>query len=765
MNIKKISAAVCFVAVFAIFGIAGSADALTISRDLTIGSSGSDVKSLQQFLNNNGYPIASTGVGSKGYETMMFGGLTKAALQRYQSANGLTANGIVDAATRAKLAGTTSTSSYTIAQLQAMIVSLQAQIAALLGGNNTSGTTTTTGSPYITSIEVTDGGDENYIDKGDKIEITFSEAIDPESINGELEDGDTVTGITYGQTGGVSVTSAGKLTVKNIATFYVGDVESSSLFTSKIALSSTGKVLTITLTSGNDVEITDENFDTAAQLNGAVTDLNGNEMEADSEISDPDGTFGGPTGGGDDGDDEIDISSIVVSDGGEEDYIDIGDVIKITFDTPVKPSSINSDLDVGDTVTNIAYSEVGGVQVSSAGKITVKGIATFDMGSVEESGTFTSKMNLSANGKILTITITSGTDIEITDEDFSDATQLGGYVEDEDGNEMEANSDVDDPTGTFGGNNSSDDDDNDGDGPTIESIAVTDGGDEGYIDVNDIIKITFSEAIDPESINEDLSAGDYTTGVLYSEVGGVQVSSGGKVTIKGIATFYMGETEDSDSGTFTSKLALSSAGTVLTITLTSGSDIEIADEEFSETAQLGGYVEDEDGNAMEADSSIDDPTGSFGGGSDSDDGPAIDAIVIYDGQDNGYIDEDDYIKITFTKALKASSVNSSLDAGDYVSDIVSDETGGISVSAAGVVTIKNIASFDVGDVDEGGTFASKIALSTSGEVLTITLTTGSSIEITDEDYGTAKQLTGVIEDEDGNEMQADSSIDDPTGGF
>ncbi|MFA6358791.1 MAG: hypothetical protein WCY09_09075, partial [Candidatus Omnitrophota bacterium] len=75
---KKFFAAVCFLAAFAVFGIAGSADALTISRDLTIGSTGTDVKSLQQFLNNNGYSISASGVGSKGRETTIYGNLTVA---------------------------------------------------------------------------------------------------------------------------------------------------------------------------------------------------------------------------------------------------------------------------------------------------------------------------------------------------------------------------------------------------------------------------------------------------------------------------------------------------------------------------------------------------------------------------------------------------------------------------------------------------------------------------------------------------------------
>jgi hypothetical protein len=178
-------------------------------------------------------------------------------------------------------------------------------------------------------------------------------------------------------------------------------------------------------------------------------------------------------------------------------------------------------------------------------------------------------------------------------------------VEDIDGNEMESDSSISDPSGTFGGGSSSND------GPYISSIKVADGGDEGYIDTKDSIAITFSEAIDPESVNDDLDEGDTVTGVSSTETGGVSVSSAGKVTIKGIVSFDMGSVDD--SGKFTSKIALNSTGKILTITLASGSDIEITNEDFSSAAQIGGTIEDKDGNEMESDSSISDPSGTFGG--------------------------------------------------------------------------------------------------------------------------------------------------------
>lgn len=72
--------------------------------NLTVGSLGSEVKALQQFLNAHGYTVATSGPGSVGNETTRFGSATKAALIKYQKAKGITpAVGYFGAKTRAAM--------------------------------------------------------------------------------------------------------------------------------------------------------------------------------------------------------------------------------------------------------------------------------------------------------------------------------------------------------------------------------------------------------------------------------------------------------------------------------------------------------------------------------------------------------------------------------------------------------------------------------------------------------------------------------------
>jgi hypothetical protein len=607
------------------------------------------------------------------------------------------------------------------------------------------------GAPTITSMAVSDGGDLGFVDSGDFVTITFSEPIDPKSVNANLSNSGTVTGISSSQTGGLSVSSTGKVTVRNIASFDLGSVESAGNFTSRLALNSTGKVLTVTISSGTDVGITDEDFSGTAQTGGTIKDTDGKFMESKSDLSDPTGSFGGSGAAGT----APSISSVEVTDGGDPNVVDIGDYITITFSEAVDPVSINPDLRRSSSVSGVSYSQTGGVSVSSTGKVTVRNIASFDMGTVASSGNFTSRLTLSSTGKVLSITLTSGSDIEITDESFSDATQTGGTVDGADGHAMESDSSLSDPTGSFGGNTSIG-------YPRVSSIEASDGGDVGYVDAGDYLTIAFSEPIDPKSVNTNLSKSGSVTGISYSQTGGLSVSSTGKVTVRNIAAFDLGSV--GSSGNFTVKLSLNSTGKVLTVTITSGTDVSITEETFSSASQTGGTVEDVDGNAMESDSSLDTPTGSFGGNLTSG-YPGVTSIEVYDGGIQGYVDAGDYLTVTFSEAIDPTSVHASLVKSSSVTGVAYDQTGGLSVSSAGKVTVRNIASFDLGSVESAGNFTSRLALNSTGKVLTVTITGGTDIGITDESFGGVTQVGSTVKDVDGNVMESDYGLDAPTGSF
>jgi hypothetical protein len=76
---------------------------VTFTRNLTVGSTGQDVKCLQVLLNTNGYTLAATGAGSPGMETSYFGPITLVAVKSFQVAKGWTPANQVGPLTRAAL--------------------------------------------------------------------------------------------------------------------------------------------------------------------------------------------------------------------------------------------------------------------------------------------------------------------------------------------------------------------------------------------------------------------------------------------------------------------------------------------------------------------------------------------------------------------------------------------------------------------------------------------------------------------------------------
>jgi hypothetical protein len=59
------------------------------NKNLSLWQTGNDVKQLQIFLNNHGYPVTLSGLGSKGQETTLFGKATLKALIKFQKDNNI----------------------------------------------------------------------------------------------------------------------------------------------------------------------------------------------------------------------------------------------------------------------------------------------------------------------------------------------------------------------------------------------------------------------------------------------------------------------------------------------------------------------------------------------------------------------------------------------------------------------------------------------------------------------------------------------------
>jgi len=137
--------------------------------------------------------------------------------------------------------------------------------------------------------------------------------------------------------------------------------------------------------------------------------------------------------------------------------------------------------------------------------------------------------------------------------------------------------------------------------PTITGITVTNVATADSIAATDTIAITFSEMIDPTSINASLvPGGSAVTGVLATATGGVTgANATGIITVTGITTFDSGASLAADAS-FTTNLALNAAGTVLTITLNTGTARVITTPAAGEGTQVATTVKDINGVAAAA---------------------------------------------------------------------------------------------------------------------------------------------------------------------
>lgn len=145
-----------FLGVLVVVGlaVAGSASAAYMhTGTLKMGMTSSQVMELQKTLNMTSCKVAASGTGSMNMESTYFGGLTKAAVMCFQTANALTADGVVGAMTGAKLAmvgaGSTGTPGCPVGALFNSMTGASCTNTTTLpaGCTSTSGFSTTTGNP------------------------------------------------------------------------------------------------------------------------------------------------------------------------------------------------------------------------------------------------------------------------------------------------------------------------------------------------------------------------------------------------------------------------------------------------------------------------------------------------------------------------------------------------------------------------------------------------------------------------------------------
>lgn len=154
-------------------------------------------------------------------------------------------------------------------------------------------------------------------------------------------------------------------------------------------------------------------------------------------------------------------------------------------------------------------------------------------------------------------------------------------------------------------------------------------------------------------------------------------------------------------------------------------------------------------------------TSAASGSADTGDTKVAPTIVslTFGGADDGALIDTDTITIVFSEVIDASTINASLKPG-VAGVSAGTGTGDVDLAANGTVTIKNIATVDVGsgDASEVTTFAPTLGLSNDGKTLTITLAGAAGDGTVDtEAAGDVTGLTTTVKDVNANVL-ADSTV-------